>query len=163
MALFYSGQYDQAIEQCLGVLELHPNCARIYEDLGRVYWEKGMRHEAIRAFKKAVSYSSRGSLHLAELAHAYAATGCRGDALRLLRELTKRARERYVSPYAFALVYTGIGNKDRAFAWLDRAYEERASTLPFLRANPTLASLRTDPRFHALLRRMGLEGRWFSW
>ena len=158
MALFYSGQYDQAIEQCLGVLELHPDCARIYEDLGRVYWEKGMRREAIRAFKKAVSCSSRGPLYLAELAHAYAATGCRGDAVRLLRELTKRARKSYVSPYAFALVYTGIGNNDQAFAWLDRAYEERASTLPFLRTNPRLASLRSDPRFHALLRRMGLEG-----
>jgi TolB-like protein/Tfp pilus assembly protein PilF len=158
MALFYSGQYDQAIEQCMQVLEIHTDSAFEYADLGRVYWEKGMRQEAIRAFKKAVTYSCRGSLYLAELGYAYAATGRRPDALQILRELTKRAREQYVSPYAFALIYTGIGNKDQAFAWLDRAYEERASTLPFLKTNPTLASLRSDPRFLALLRRMGLEG-----
>jgi TolB-like protein/Tfp pilus assembly protein PilF len=159
MALFYIGQYDQAIEQCLQVLEIHPDFARIYEDLGRVYWEKGMQNEAIRAFKKAVRYSSRNSsLHLAELAHAYAATGRSRDALQLLRELSKRARTQYVSPYAFALVYVGMGNKDQAFVWLDKAYEERASTLPFLKTNPTLASLRSDSRFHALLRRMDLEG-----
>lgn len=158
MALFYSGQYDQAIEQCLRVLEIHPDCPRIYEDLGRVYWEKGMQNEAIRAFKKAVSYSSRdSSLYMAELAFAYAAIGRRGDALQLLKELTKRARQHYVSSYAFALMYTGFGNKDQAFAWLDRAYEERASALPFVKTNPTLARLRSDPRFHALLRRMSLE------
>ena len=159
MALFYSGQYDQAIEQCSRVLEIHPECARIYEDLGRICWEKGMRNEAIRAFKKAVRYSAReSSLYIAELAYVYAATGRHGDALQLLKELTRRARKQYVSSYAFALMYIGFGNKDQAFAWLDRAYEERASTLPFLKTNPTLASLRSDPRFLALLRRMGLEG-----
>jgi len=158
MALFYGGQYDQAVGQCLRVLEIHPECARIYEDLGRVYWGKGMRREAITAFKKAVTYSGRGSLYVAELAHVHAVMGRRKDALALLKELTELARNQYVSPYAFALVYTGLGNKDQAFAWLDRAYEERASTLPFLKTNPTLASLHSDSRFHALLRRMGLEG-----
>lgn len=158
MALFYSGQYDHAIEQCLEVLEIHPDCARVYEDLGRIYWEKGMRNAALKAFKKAVSYSRRSSLHLAELGYTYAAIGRRRDALRLLRELTKRAHKQYVSPYAFALIHTGIGNKDQAFAWLKTSYEERASTLPFLKTNPTLATLRSDPRFLALLRRIGLEG-----
>src|SRR5215469_15639630 len=103
MALFHSGQYDQAVGQCLRVLEIHPDCARIYEDLGRIYWEKGMRNEAIRAFKKAVSYSSReSSLYIAELAYAYAAIERHGDALQLLKELTRRARTHYVSAYAFA-------------------------------------------------------------
>jgi len=116
-----------------------------------------MRPESIRAFKKAVTYSGRGSLYVAELAHAYAVVGRRDDALALLKELTELARKRYVSPYAFALVYTGIGNKDQAFAWLHKAYEERASTLPFLNTNPTLATLRSDSRFYALLQRMNLE------
>jgi tetratricopeptide (TPR) repeat protein len=108
-------------------------------------------------FKKAVTYSGRGSLYMAELAHAYAVVGRREDALALLQELNERARKRYVSPYGFALVCTGIGNKDQAFAWLDKAYEERASALPFLNTNPTLANLRSDFRFHALLQRMNLE------
>ena len=156
-ALYYSGQYDQAIEQCFEALEINPTFARSYEDLGRIYWKKGMRREAIRAYKRAVTYSGRSSLYAAELAHAYAATGRRKDALQLLKELTIQARKRYVSPYAFALVYTGMGNKDQAFAWLGRAYEERAGTLPFLKIKPEFASLRSNPRFHKLLSRMGLE------
>jgi TolB-like protein/Tfp pilus assembly protein PilF len=156
MALYYCGQYDEAIEQCLQVLEIDPNFARTYEDLGRVYWEKGMRREAIRAFKKAVSYSGRGSMYMAELAYAYAGQGKQAEAVTLLRELTERARKRYVSAYAFVLIYTGMGNKDQAFAWLDKAYEERASTLPFLKTNPSLASLRSDSRFQTLIRRMNL-------
>jgi TolB-like protein/Tfp pilus assembly protein PilF len=157
MALYYGGQHDQAIAQCLQVLETDPTFARSYEDLGRAYWEKGMRREAIRAFKRAVTYSGRGSLYMAELAHAYAMSGRLEDAVTLLKELTELARKRYVSPYAFALVYTGMGNKDQAFAWLEKAYEERASALPFLKTNPTLATLRSDSRFQALVRRMNLE------
>jgi TolB-like protein/Tfp pilus assembly protein PilF len=138
MALYYGGQYDQAIEQCLEALEVDPNFARSYGDLGRIYWEKGMRREAIRAFKRAVTYSGRGSLYIAELANAYAVAGRQAEAVTLLKELTELARKGYVSPYAFALVYTGMGNNDQAFAWLDKAYEERACTLPFLKTNPTL-------------------------
>jgi TolB-like protein/Tfp pilus assembly protein PilF len=157
MSFYYCGQYDQAIEQCLQILETDPNFCRSYEDLGRVYWEKGMRKEAIGAFRKAVRCSSGGSMYVAQLAQAYAFEGKRGDALRLLKELTERARARYVSPYVFALVHTGMGNKDQAFAWLDKAYQERASTLPFLKTNPALRSLHSDRRFHQLLRRMNLE------
>jgi len=156
-ALYYCGQYDLAVEQCLQVLEIEPKFARTYEDLGRIYREKGMQHEAIEAFKKAVTYSGRGSLYVAELAHAYASAGRRREALRLLRELTERARKRHVSSYAFALIYIGMGNKDQAFAWLDKAYHERASALPFLKTNPSLARLRSDPRFHDLVRRMSLD------
>jgi len=156
-ALYYSGQYDEAIEQCLEVLEVDPSFARSYEDLGRSYLEKGMRREAIRAFKNAVTHSGHGSLYVAELAYAYAVAGRSKDALQLFNELTKLARKRYVSPYAFALVHTGMGNKDQAFAWLDKAYEERSSSLAFLKTNPALAVLRPDPRFHKLLGRMGLE------
>lgn len=156
MALYYGGQYDQAIEQCLQVLEIDPHFARSHQDLGRVYWEKGMPRQAIRAFKKAVSYSGRGSLYIAELAHAYAVVGKRAEAVTLLKELTERAHKRYVSAYAFVLVYTGMGNKDQAFAWLNKAYDKRASTMPFLKTNPTLASLRSDSRFQTLIRRMNL-------
>ncbi len=95
-------------------------------------------------------------MYTAELAYAYAAEGKHAEAVKLLRELTERARKRYVSAYAFVLIYTGMGNKDQAFAWLDKAYEERASTLPFLKTNPTLASLRSDSRFQTLIRRMNL-------
>ncbi|MDP9158631.1 MAG: hypothetical protein M3O09_00165 [Acidobacteriota bacterium] len=73
-----------------------------------------------------------------------------------MRELTERARKQYVSSYAFVLVYTGMGNPDQAFTWLDKAYEERASALPFLKTNPALAGVRSDSRFQTLIRRMNL-------
>ncbi len=157
VSLYFGRQYDQAIEQSLQVLESNPNFARSYEDLGRAYWEKGMWREAITAFKKAVTRSGRGSGYVASLAHAYALAGRRTEALNLLKELSEFARKRYVSPFAFALVYAGMRKKDQAFAWLDKAYHERASALPFVKVNPRLAPLHSDPRFHKLLRRMGLE------
>jgi TolB-like protein/Tfp pilus assembly protein PilF len=156
MALYYGGQYDQAIEQCLQVLETDPKFARSYEDLGRAYWEKGMWEDAIKAFKKAVTCSGHGSGYMASLAHAYAVAGRRKEALNLLKELSDLARTRYVSPFAFALVYTGMGKKDQAFAWLDKAYQERSAALPFVKINPRLAPLRSDPHFHNLLLRLGL-------
>ena len=157
VSLYFGRQYDQAIEQSLQVLETDPNFARSYEDLGRAYWEKGMWREAITAFKKAVTCSARGSGYLASLAHAYALAGRHTEALNLLKELIDLARKQYVSPFAFALVYAGMGKKNQAFAWLDQAYQERASALPFVKVNPRLISLHSDPRFHRLLRRLGLE------
>jgi TolB-like protein/Tfp pilus assembly protein PilF len=157
VSLYFGRQYDQAIEQSLQVLETDPNFARSYEDLGRAYWEKGMWREAITAFKKAVTCSARGSGYLASLAHAYALARRHTEALNLLKELIDLARKQYVSPFAFALVYAGMGKKNQAFAWLDQAYQERASALPFVKVNPRLISLHSDPRFHRLLRRLGLE------
>jgi tetratricopeptide (TPR) repeat protein len=157
MALYYGRQYDQSIQQSLLVLETDPKFARSYEDLGRSYWETGMWREAIKSFKRAVTYSGRGSGFIASLAHAYASAGKSEEARNLLKELTALAQKQYVSPYAFALVYVGMGNKDQAVAWLDKAYQERASALPFVKVNPRLASLHADPRLHNLLRRLGLE------
>jgi TolB-like protein/Tfp pilus assembly protein PilF len=157
MALYYGGQYSQAIEQSLQVLDTDPNFAPSYEDLGRAYWEKGMWREAIAAFKRAVACSGRGPEYVASLAHAYALAGRRTKALTLLQGLIELARKRYVSPFAFALVYAGMGKKDQAFAWLDKAYEERVGALPFVKINPRLAPLRSDPRFRNLVQRLGLK------
>jgi TolB-like protein/Tfp pilus assembly protein PilF len=158
-SLYFGRQYDRSIEQSLQVLESNPNFARSYEDLGRAYWEKGMCEEAIAAYKKAVTCSGRSPGYVASLAHAYALAGRRTKALSLLKELSELDRKRYVSPFAFTLVYAGLGKKDQAFTWLDKAYEERASALPFVKINPRLAVLHSDPRFHKLLRRMGLKSR----
>ena len=157
MALYYGRHYDQAIEQSLQVLETDPKFARSYEDLGRSYSEKGLWPEAISAFKKAVACSAHHSGYIASLAHACAMAGRRKEALNLLKQLGRLARKRYVSPFAFALVYAGTGNTDQAFDWLDQAYHERSGALPFVKINPRLATLRSDRRFHHLLQRLGLE------
>jgi len=157
VALYYGRQYDQSIDESLQVLETDPKFARSYEDLGRAYGAKGMWREAIAAFKKAVMYSGRCSRYLAKLAHAYAVAGKRTEALNLLTELSESAGKHYVSPCDFALVETGMGNKDQAFKWLDLAYQRRSEALPFVKVSPAFIPLDSDPRFHSLLRRVGLE------
>jgi TolB-like protein/Tfp pilus assembly protein PilF len=156
MAHYYGGQHDQAIQASLQVLETDPKFAHSYEDLGRAYGEKGMWREALAAFMKAVTHSGRGSRYLASLAYGYAMSGSRKKALNLMQELREFPEKKYVSPYGLALIETGMGNKDKAFAWLDRAYQERAGALPFVKVDPRFAPLRSDLRFHSLLRRLSL-------
>jgi TolB-like protein/Tfp pilus assembly protein PilF len=156
--LALAGQPDRAVEQALAAIETDADYAPAYEDLGRAYGVKGMHRRAIAAFRRAVALSKRRSpRYLASLAHACAVAGMRDQALTLLGELQRLARTRYVSPYAFALTFVGLGDNERAFALLARARRERSSAMPFVAVEPRLAPLRRDPRFRALLVRLGLE------
>jgi TolB-like protein/Tfp pilus assembly protein PilF len=156
--LCLAGQPDQAIEQCRVALETDPGYANAYEHLGRAYGTKGMHHRAIAAFRKAVALTKRRSpRYLASLAHGYAVAGKREDALRVLGELDRLAKKRYVSAYAFALTFVGLGNKEKAFAWLAKARRECSSAVPFVGVEPRLAPLHPDPRFRELLVRVGLQ------
>lgn len=89
----------------------------------------------------------------AELGHAYAVAGKRDEAHKTLDEM---AKQRQISPHYFALIYAGLGEKDRAFEWLNKSYEERAERLVWLKVDPRLDNLRSDPRFTDLLRRISL-------
>ena len=93
---------------------------------------------------------------LADLGHLYAVQGRKADAEKVLAELKERARRRYVSPYFIARVYTGLKEREQAFAWLEKAYEARDESLTWLKVDPVMESLRLDPRFADLLRRLGL-------
>ena len=155
-ALYFAGRYDESIQHSLQVLETDPRFVGAYEDLGRAYLEKGMIDDSIAAFQRAVEGSGRSPHYVASLAHGYAVTGNEQKARILLRELHQSGKKTYVSPYAFALVETGLGHKDEAFAWLETAYEQRSSALPFIKINPRVATLRSDPRFQSLLQRLGL-------
>ena len=88
------------------------------------------------------------------MAHTYAVSGNRREALRSLSRLRHISTERYVSPYEFARVYAGLGDKDQAILWLQKAYAEHAVYLVWLKVDPKLDNLRDDPRFQDLLRRM---------
>jgi tetratricopeptide (TPR) repeat protein len=155
--LYHAGLYDLSVEQSLKVLDMDPSFARAHEDLGRAYEQKGMYEQAIRALRTAVTNSGRSPGYLGSLAYAYAVSGHRKEASKLFEELRKIARRRYVSAYAFALVCAGLGDKDGAFAWLRKACEEHSGALPFLKVNPRIVALRSDTRFHDLLRRVGLN------
>lgn len=149
-------RHDQAIEQYRKVLELDPNFSSAYMHLGLAYADKRMYKEAIDAFEKARSLPSANPLVLGALGHAYAVVGRRSEAERLLGELDSLSRHRYVSPISRVFIYIGLGNADRAFEWLERACEDRDPWVGWLKADPVFDSLRPDPRFLGLLRRVHL-------
>jgi serine/threonine protein kinase/tetratricopeptide (TPR) repeat protein len=151
-----AGQSDQAVEQLLKTVELDPNFITAQYRLGLIYEEKGMYDEAIARFNQVVNLSDGGPVGIAALGHAYASTGNREEAHKKLAELTKLANERYVSPVQVALIYTALGDRDKAFYWLEKAEKAHDLSIARLKVEPKLASLRSDPRFHDLVRRIGI-------
>jgi len=153
-AYYYARRYDEAIQQMKSIVD--PNDAGANIILGEIYEQKGMYDEAIAAYQKAIEASERTSAILGLLGHAYAASGRRGEALKILDELKEMSKQKYVSPYHMAVLYTGLGDKDRAIEQLNKAYEERAGWVINLKVEPLFDTLRSDPRFGDLLRRMSL-------
>lgn len=122
--------------------------------LGQTYENDGMTGEAIREFQAAVELSERNPEHLAALGHAYALSGQTDAARKILAELTRESTQAAPQAYDIAMVYLGLGERDEAFKWLDRAYLSRSSTLGYISVDPRADPLRGDPRFRDLLRRM---------
>jgi TolB-like protein/Tfp pilus assembly protein PilF len=123
--------------------------------LGVGYEGSGETPQAIPEYQKAVELSQGDSDTTAALAHAYAATGRKADAQEILHKWLRQSETSYVSPYMIATVYAGLAGKDEAFEYLEKAYKERSPDLPyFLRADLRIDSLRSDPRFQDLMRRM---------
>ena len=147
---------DEAIDQCRRVLEVDSRFGRAQEELGRVYEQQEKFADAITAFEKAVEISKGDPVALASLGHAYASSRRPKQARAVLAELRQLQKTRYVSPYALAVLCVGLGQDEETFEHLDRAYEERSSALPFLNVNPRFDRLHGDPRFEALVSRMGL-------
>jgi tetratricopeptide (TPR) repeat protein len=121
--------------------------------------QKGMHPEAIAALRAALNAIDRKPEIEGELGHALAVAGRRADALAMLEGLRHLSATRYVSPYSLALIYAGLGDRDQALAWLDKAYAERSDYMPYLRLEPMLDGLRSDHRFAALVVRVGLPTR----
>ena len=107
--------------------------------------------------EKAASVTDRSPGVISALVWAYAHTGRRADALRLLGELKKRQQTGYVPAGAFVNAYLGLGDNDEAFAWFERAYEEQSNILIYIKVSPWFDPLRGDPRFQDLVRRVGLN------
>lgn len=154
--LYLSGRNDEAIAQCRKILTLDPNSFPARRYLGLAYEQKGIYPQAIDEFQKGVKLSG-SPLMLALLGHAYAASGKTAEARKVLTDLHDLETRRYVSPYTVAAIYAGLGEKDQAFKWLERAYEERDVWLMNLKVDPVFAKLRSDRRFQDLLTRAGLR------
>jgi serine/threonine protein kinase/TolB-like protein/Tfp pilus assembly protein PilF len=117
----------------------------------------GQQLDAIPEYQKAVELSQSDTDPTAGLAHAYAATGRRAEAEKILHELQRQSKTSYVSPYEIATIYAGLGNKEKAFEFLEQAYQERSSDLPYLlKFDLRIDNLRSDPRCQDLVRRVGL-------
>ncbi|MDQ3754320.1 MAG: hypothetical protein M3371_06260, partial [Acidobacteriota bacterium] len=112
--------------------------------------------EAIEEFRQGANYSNRHPTVVVALGYAYAVSGNRGEAQRALAELKDLSERRYVSPYSVATIYIGLGEKEQALHWLEKAYEERNFELIWSKVEPRLDPLHADPRFQDLLRRVGL-------
>jgi TolB-like protein/Flp pilus assembly protein TadD/predicted Ser/Thr protein kinase len=158
---FAARQYDNSIQMARNLLVRVPDDTWEMAVLGWDYEQKGMHEQAIAEFKKAVELTDKNSpifspFYLAGLAHAYALAGRRSDAEQVLQGLLERARQSYVSPFDIALIYTALGQKDTAFAWMTKAVAERSTWLVYSKWEPRLDPLRSDPRFEDLLRRIGL-------
>ena len=154
--LYLAHQQDQAIAQCRLTLGLEPDFFPARRYLGLAYEQSGLREQAVTELQEAAVLSGNSPLTKAELAYAYAVSGKKAAAQRVLEELNERAKNEYISPYFIATIYTGLGRKDEAFAWLQKAFDDRADGLVYLAVEPKFDSLHADPRFHDLLRRMNL-------
>jgi serine/threonine-protein kinase len=159
--LFFIRQYDGAINQLRKMLELEPNFALAHEWLGDAYEQNGMHREAIAEWGKALTLNGEGEL-ASTLEHSYAAasgfeTAVRALAQKRLERLNeKTGRGDYVPAIEYVTAYTRLGEKEQAFAWLAKAVEERNRFALEIKFSPNFDSLRSDPRFAELVRKVGL-------
>jgi TolB-like protein/DNA-binding winged helix-turn-helix (wHTH) protein len=152
---YYSRNYKALIEVGRSFTAAAPGDWVTHYWLGVGYEGSGQTPQAIPEYQKAVELSQGDSDPNAALAHAYATTGKNAEAQKILNEWLRQSETSYVSPYMIATVYAGLGERNKAFEYLEKAYQERSSDLPyFLKADLRLDSLRSDPRFQDLMRRM---------
>lgn len=155
--LFFARRYDEAIEECRKTIDLHPDFGVAHWYLGRAYLQKGRFKEALAELQKAVTLSGGSPLMKGTLGVGHALAGDRAAAERTLRELEQLRAESYASPIDLADIAVALGDREGAFRWLDQAASERAFHLIYLKVWPELDPLRPDPRFEALIRRLGLQ------
>lgn len=149
-------RYDEAIEQLERVISLDPNHYQAYWMLGHTYAVSGKLEKAIEAAEKAVALSERAPGALGILGMIYGLAGRKVEATKILSELMGLTDRRYVTPAAVAWVYVGLGDKDQAFAWLEKAYEERSGFMAYFKVVPIVDPIRSDPRYSEMVRRVGL-------
>jgi tetratricopeptide (TPR) repeat protein len=154
VSLYYAHRYAQAIVELRKAIDLNPNNWYAHCYLGRAYEQQGQFPEGIAEFQEAVRSAGDITEPKASLGRAYAVSGRRAEARKVLDELNEVSKRVYVSPYNVALIYAGLGEKDQALAWLERAFAERSTSMPYLKVDPEFDSLRSEPRFQTLLRRM---------
>jgi TolB-like protein/DNA-binding winged helix-turn-helix (wHTH) protein/Flp pilus assembly protein TadD len=152
LALAHS--YDESIRQSRKTIDLDPNFGLAHNHLGQAYLQKHMNDEAVAELQEAVKLSGGSPTCIANLARAYAASGKRSEAVKLLSDLTKRSIPGQSHASEIAVICASLGDTDQTIKWLEKGFEERFNPGVLLR--PGFDSLRSDPRFEDLVRRVGL-------
>jgi tetratricopeptide (TPR) repeat protein len=152
----YRRDYKHSLEQCRKALELDPNDIESQIVLGLNLEQQHLYDDAIRALSRARELSGSNPLICGPLASCYAASGQKSTAMELLDEVNRAAQHTYVAPVTLAMIYLGLREKDLAFQWMEKAAEVHDVLLCYLGVNPIYDFVRDDPRYIALLRRLGL-------
>ena len=150
----YARRYDEAMAQFRRTLELYPHFPPTHQRLGWCYAQKRMYDEAIAEMQRAVEFSGNSTQMIAALGYAYAAAGRRDAAQGIIVELERRSKESYVDAYFVATIFAALGEKDEAFALLNKASAERSYWMPWINIDFQLDNLRSDSRFDALVQRV---------
>jgi serine/threonine-protein kinase len=153
---YYRKDYEAALEQCDHAIELNPHFTPAYWILGLVQEQRGDFDESAAAFQRAIQLSPQSPLMQAALGRTLALSGKRNEGFRILRELQELAEMRYVSPFEMASLHFALGESDRAFDWLTKAFQDRCFELICLKVDPRMTSLWRDPRFQNLFKQLGL-------
>jgi DNA-binding winged helix-turn-helix (wHTH) protein/TolB-like protein/Flp pilus assembly protein TadD len=151
---YYAGRYDQAIEQYRRAIDLDSNFARAHLRLGMAFVQQNRYNEAIAEYQKTREISGDTPQVTAHIAQALALSGKKSEARAFLADLKQRATRQYVPSYSIALIHIGLGEKEAAFDWIEKALADRSSEMIYFKVEPMLAPLRSDPRYQDLLRRM---------
>jgi serine/threonine-protein kinase len=154
--LYYAGQYDQAVEQCRKTLDIDPLSPQAHRHLGQAYVQKQFYGEAVPELKKAMELSGGSTEALAELGYVFAVSGKKDDARHVLLQLESATD---ASAYRLAIVYAGLGEKEKALEALKEAVNRRSPGVVHLKVSPLFQQLRSDERFQDLLIYMGLTDR----
>ena len=154
--LIHAGRTDEALVILQKAFALDPNYYLAHNFAASAYIEKGMFAEAVTEARKAREFSGGNNHPMTFMAYALAKSGKQAEARAVLEELFRLSIKDYVSPYDVAMIYNGLGERDKTFAWLGKALQQRDVRMTFLKVEPKWNDLRDDSRFHDLLRRVGL-------
>jgi len=153
---YHARRYEEGIRQGLATVAMDPNFVRALWYLGLAYAHQSKFAQSIEYLQKAADLSARTPFVIATLGYCYGLAGQKEEAMKIVAELEERSRSAYVSGFAMACPYLGLGDREKAFEWLEKAYEERSTWMLPLKVEPMYDSIRADPRFAGLLRRVGL-------
>ncbi len=155
-AYYFGREYRRAVDECEKAKQLDPEYSMLHFIAGRAYMRLNDHAKAIAHLKQARTETGEMPLMDAALGLAYAVSGKKAETLKLAEAFKAAAKKRYIPPTYFGMLFAGLGDKDKAMMWLEKAYEDRADGLTWLNVEPMLDEVRSDPRFQNLIRRIGL-------